>query len=381
MRNTRIEVNLTRLENNYRHLRQIHAQGRIMTVIKADAYGHGLLPIARFLQTLGQDLFGVALVEEALALRTGGVTGRILVLGPPPQGSREVYAAHGIEMTVPSLPHLALAMGQPGDPEISAHLKLDTGMGRIGFQEPHLAELLSRLKHQGRLRILGLFSHLAESETLSSDFSEQQRTRFNTWLMRLRELPALTQAQAHLANSAALLRNPDFHYDFARVGHGLWAPLDFEPAERAPEANAHLLPVMRLICPVTHVKTLSEGDSVGYSRTYRGQAGEVIATLPIGYGDGFPRALSNQGRVSLRGVPFPIVGNVSMDQTTFSLGRDPRVSIQVGDEVVLLGDPPQEPGLSEVARTAGTISYQIMTGLNHRIPRIYLYQGREIPEP
>ena len=137
---------------------------------------------------------------------------------------------------------------------------------------------------------------------------------------------------------------------------------------------------MRLICPVTHVKTLSEGDSVGYSRTYRGQAGEVIATLPIGYGDGYPRALSNRGRVSLRGVPLPIVGNVSMDQTTFSLGRDPKVSIQVGDEVVLLGDPPQEPGLSEVARAAGTISYQIMTGLNHRIPRIYLYQGREVPE-
>ena len=244
-----------------------------------------------------------------------------------------------------------------------------------------LPELSRVLKSAARLKVLGIYSHFAESENMASDYAQHQHQRFESGLSALRTLPALASAQAHLANSAALLRSPGFHYDFARVGYALWAPLDFDPPESAPALNSKLRPVMRLVCPVSHVKILSEGDTVGYSRTYRGQAGECIATLPIGYGDGYPRALSNRGHVGIHGKLAPVVGNVSMDQTTISLGVTPGIPARVGDGVVLLGDPPREPGLAEVAHAAGTIGYQIMTGLNHRIPRVYLYEGKEFPAP
>ena len=384
-RKTRVEVDLSRLQHNYLHLRNLHSQQRIMTVVKADAYGQGLLPISRFLQGLGQDLFGVALVEEAIALRQGGVTGRILVLSPPQFGSRSLYADHQIEMTVPSLHHLTQALGHPGEGAVQAHLKLDTGLGRIGLQKENLAELFRLLTSSNfdpaRLKIIGVFSHLAESENLESDFAERQRERFDSWCGELGSHPALRQLERHLANSAGLLRGAGFHYDYARVGYALWGPQDFSPAGQAPQSNAALQQVTRLVCPISHLKTLQAGDTVGYSRTYQAQANESIATLPIGYGDGFPRALSNRGQAAIHGQRVPIVGNVSMDQTTISLGTENKISARVGDAVVLLGDGPEEPRLNDMARAAGTIGYEVLTRLNRRLPRVYLYNGKEVPAP
>ncbi|MDH5752474.1 MAG: alanine racemase [Deltaproteobacteria bacterium] len=378
MSTTRLLVDLDRLENNYSLLRGVHAQNSIMTVVKANAYGHGLLPVSRFLQSLGQELFGVARIEEALALRQGGIQGRIMVLGPPAPDSMGLYAPHGIEMTIPSVPHLRQLLTTLPESCPAIHLKLDTGMGRVGFPEAD-KELLPELLAQAPwLRIAGIGSHLAESERLDSDYSHLQLERFTAWLDILSQVPAARTAQRHLANSAALLRGEEFHFDFARVGYALWAPVDFTPPEKAPRANASLRPVTTLTAPVSFIKKARRGDSVGYARTYSCREGEMVATVPVGYGDGYLRSNSNRAQAALDGRRFPVVGNVSMDQTTISLG-DQQASL--GQEAILFGGEGSGPSLREVADWMGTIGYEVLTGISARVSRVYLRDGREIAPP
>jgi alanine racemase len=386
---TRALVDLARLERNWRRLVQVHRGHRVMTVLKANAYGHGLVPCARFLQGLGQPLFGVALLDEALALREAGITGRILVLGPPEPGTLPLYGRHRIEVTLPSLAHLSTAIATAadgaGDAPLEAHLKCDTGMGRIGLQAAALEGVRTLLRDpafpHGALAVRGVYSHLAEAERLESGFCDVQRAAFERWCGGIAEVLPGAPPERHLANSAGLLRDPALHYDYARVGFALWAPLGFHPPDRAPAANGALEPVLSLVTRVSHAKTLGAGDGVGYSRTYRAQEREVIATLPVGYGDGYFRNLGNRGEVLLAGRRRPIVGTVSMDQTTVSLGQDPCTP---GDEAVLLGGSPAQGAaitVAELAAWAGTIDYEVLTHLGARVPREYVYDGRALPTP
>lgn len=375
---TRATVDLTGLERNWRRLVTLHAQGRVMTVLKANAYGHGLLPVARFLQGLGQRLFGVALLDEALALRGAGIEGRILVLGPPEPGSLPVYARSGIEATVPSLVHLreALAVAAaPGAPSLAVHLKCDTGMGRIGLREDERDAAVALLRKAGPLHLQGVYSHLADAEELGSDFCNEQLARFERWSAEVGQALSGRPLERHLANSAGLLRDPRLHFDFARVGFALWAPPVFEPAGSAPAAAGELEQPLTLRTRVSLVKSMHAGESVGYGRTYRCREGEVIATLPIGYGDGYFRNLSNRGQVILRGERRPVVGRVSMDQITVSLGTD---ACAVGDEAILLGGGPGGPSAAEVAAWAGTSDYEVFTNVGARVPRDYVHNGHPL---
>jgi len=400
MRSTHAVIDLSRLEGNYRSLRAAHAQGRLMTVVKANGYGHGLVPVARFLQSLGQDLFAVAILDEALALRAAGITGRILALGAPELHRAGEYAEADVELTLPSIAHLreaiAIAASGGGVP-LPVHIKVDTGMGRIGLQAEAAEEALSLLKGPHRLRVRGVYSHFAESEQLASGFCEVQLAEFNRWRTLLADLQADHRPEFHLANSAGLMRDSRFHFDYARVGFALWAPMVFTPKAFAPEVgqpevNRTLEPVLSLRTRVTMVKSMREGDTVGYSRTYTCRAGETIATLPVGYGDGLFRALSNKGQVLLAGRRRPIVGNVSMDQITISLGAD---TVAIGEEAVIIGSGGEESRegavsienggeeitVAEMGRWAGTIDYEVLTHLGARIPRVYTHQGRVIDPP
>jgi alanine racemase len=375
-RSARVVVDLACLERNWRRLRGAHAQARLWTVLKANAYGHGMLPAARFLAGLGQDAFAVALLDEALALREGGIAGRILVLGPPEPGSLARYAGHGIEATLPSLAHLheAARLRAP----LAAHLKCDTGMGRIGLQDADAPELTALLRNAPALRLRGVYSHLADAEHLQSDFCERQRERFERWCAIVAEARPGEPHERHLANSAGLLRDPRLHFDRARVGFALWAPLRFEPHAPAPALNGELEPVLSLRAPVSHVKAMHAGDTVGYSRTYTCGEGEVIATLPLGYGDGYFRRGSNAAQVLLGGKRRPVVGVVSMDQLTVSLGRE---RCAVGEEAVLLGGGAGGISLHELGAWAGTIDYEVLTNLNARLPREYVYDGEPVATP
>ncbi len=412
LRDTRIVIDLARLERNYRRLRGAHARQRIVTVLKANAYGHGMAPAARFLQSLGQEMFAVALLEEGLELRRAGIKGRILVLAPPPApvaaysgdsadpadpvdsgdsadpSGYRVCLEYGFEPVIPSLHHLrqaahiageAGATVPSGGPALKIHLKVDTGMGRVGLQWTEREQALAELDLARGLILQGVCSHFAESERMESDFCDSQLENFKAWrglfLERARDDPP----EFHLANSGGLLRDVRYHFDYARVGFSLWAPLMFDPPESQPPLNRELEHVMRLVTRISHVKTMGEGDSVGYSRAYRSQEGEVIATLPVGYGDGVFRSLGNRGFVEIAGRRCPIVGTVSMDQITVSLGRDfPDERARIGEEALLLGE---SLPAAEVAEWAGTIDYEVFTHLNARIPREYRYDGVRVPAP
>ena len=403
MRDTRAVIDLERLERNHRRLRSAHTRGRLMIVLKANAYGHGMVPVARFLAGLGQDqitagglgqdAFAVAGLDEALELRRAGIEGRILLLGASelddPTWTDAEAAAAGLELTVASLHHLeaaARAVGSkgplPGGLEI--HLKLDTGMGRIGLRSADLEPAAALLKATPGLRLRGVYTHFAEAENLASDFCDVQYRAFGKMTALLLRDHTGPQPERHLCNSAALLREPRYHGDYARVGYALWAPLIFgaageatgeaagDAAEPEPPLNAQLEPVLTLLTRVSHVKTMAAGDTVGYGRTHTCRAGERIATLPIGYGDGYFRQMSNRGFVSLRGKRHPIVGNVSMDQITVSLGGDPA---EIGDEVILLGGGEAGIPVAEMAGWLQTIDYEVLTQLSVRIPREYVYTG------
>ncbi|HKI97894.1 MAG TPA: alanine racemase [bacterium] len=377
-RSTRAIVDLASLERNWRLLSAAHAKGRIMTVLKANAYGHGMVPVARFLQGLGQPLFGVALLDEALALRHAGITGRILVLGPPEPGSLPLYAREGIEATVPSLAHLREAIAAAAEGALAVHLKCDTGMGRIGLREDARDELRALLHEANALQVRGVYSHLADSEQLDSDFCETQLERYEAWCAAIAEALPGRPFERHLANSGGLLRDARFHFDYARVGFALWAPLAFSPPEQAPALTARLEQPLTVRTRVSLVKTMRTGETVGYGRTYRCSADEVIATLPVGYGDGYFRNLGNRGAVVLAGKRRPIVGRVSMDQTTVSLGQD---SCQPGDEAILLGGGPEGIAAAELGAWASTIDYEVFTNVAARVPREYVYDSQPIPEP
>lgn len=379
MRPTRAEIDLDKLERNYRRLREAHAKGRLMTVLKANAYGHGMVPAARFLADLGQELFAVALPGEALELRRAGITGRILVLGAVEHDAVAECAAGGIELTVASLAHLRQVLAEPPAGGVDMHLKLDTGMGRLGLREPDIAPAAELLARPGTARLRAVYTHFAEAERLDSDYSERQWEAFNAWSAPLLAAWPGEPPELHLANSAALLRDRRFHGDYARVGFALWAPLLFDPPGAAPAAGEALEAVLTLKSRLSHVKAMAGGDTVGYGRSYRCRAGEVIGTIPIGYGDGYSRLLSTRGFVSIAGRRYALAGRVSMDQITVSLGDD---HANVGDEVVLLGGCGEAAvPAAEMAGWLDTIDYEVLTQLTARIPRRYLRGGVEVPPP
>ena len=371
LRPTQAHIDLDRLAANFKALRAHHVRGRLMTVLKADGYGHGMLPAAHLLQSLGHDLFAVAIIEEAQALRASGIGGRILVLGPPDAAQMPLYAQAGVEMTIPSLAHMDLLARAGLEGETAIHIKVDTGMGRIGMRPGEVAEALRMAEAVRGVRVVGVYSHFAESEKLRGDYTGSQFQTLNS----MREaVDPRGHMEWHVANSAGMLRDALYHLDYARVGFALWAPMAFDPPQEAPPVNSLLRPVMRLHTRVSFIKQAQGGETLGYSRTYTCGAGEWIATLPIGYGDGFFRGLSNRGQVWIGGRACPIVGNVSMDQTLVSLGGTPAA---LGDEAVLMGD--SAPGLDAagMGRHAGTIDYEVFTHLNQRIPRVFSYNGRE----
>jgi alanine racemase len=380
-RSTRAIVDLARLERNWRRLRAVHARGCVMTVLKANAYGHGMVPVARFLQGLGQERFAVALLDEALALRRAGITGRILVLGPPEPGSLPLYGPQRIEATLPSVEHLREAIHVARSAPLEVHLKVDSGMGRIGLRPDALEDaraLLRALPQGGGLKVRGIFSHFAEAERLASPVTDAQHAAYERACAALTEALPGPAPERHLANSAGLLRDRRFHYDFARVGFALWAPPRFDPPGQAPPTAADQEQVLTLRSAVSYVKTTGEGERIGYGGTYQSHAGEVIATLPVGHGDGYFRNLGNRARVLLRGQRRAVVGRVSMDQCTVSLGQD---ACAVGDEAILLGGHPEGITVAELAAWAGTIDYEVFTHLAARVPRDYVYDGQPVPEP
>lgn len=353
------------------NLRQVKAKVgptvKILSMVKANAYGHGAPAVAKALADEGAYAFGVATLEEAIELRQAGIHQPILVvtgvyleqLGQFIE-HRLTAVAHDLE-AVKFLDQAAQGRGAA----LNVHIKIDTGMGRLGFLPAEIHSWLPSLKMLKALKIEGVFSHFSRAESVQGDYTQKQLRIFQDVVARLRSqgvAPPLT----HLANSAATITLPEAYFDMVRPGIMLYGPYP----SPAMMSQIELKPVLSWKTRITQLKKVPCGTSISYGQTFVTQRESFIATLPVGYADGYQRLLSNRGEVLVRGNRAPVAGTVCMDLTMVDVTDI--AGVQPGDEVVLLGrQGDQEITADDLAGWTNTISYEILTSISARVPRIY----------
>ncbi len=368
IRPTRAEIDLAALRHNLQAVRSLAPGVEVMTVVKANAYGHGAVPVAQALEAEGVKLFGVALVEEGLELRQAGVKAPILVLGGAYEGGYDALVEADLIPTVFREEHLAgYAAAGRGKP-LKAHLKLDTGMGRIGVLPAELPGFLARWKQTPEIALEGLISHFANADLADAELTREQVRRFKAAVAVL-EANGMAPKYRHLANSAAVMDLPEVRDGLAlnlvRPGLMLYG---MAPAGWM-EGRAPLLPVMRWRTAITHLKTVPKGTPISYGSTWVAQRESVIATLPLGYADGYGRKYSSRAQVLVRGQRAPIAGRVCMDMCMVDVTDVP--GARVGDEVVLMGTQGKDRiRTEELASWAETINYEVVCGVSARVPRV-----------
>lgn len=368
LRPTRVEIDLAAIVHNHAVLAQHVAPASVLAVVKADAYGHGALPVARALQAGAEvPAFGVALAEEGLELRDAGITGPVLVLNGVIGGAHREVAERGLTPVLYDLgeaERFDRAVRAAAAGPVGVHLKVDTGMSRLGVPDRQLDAFLQRLGRFGGVRIDGVMTHLACADS-DDAFTAEQLARFDRAVALVRR-HGHTPRTLHAANSAAAFRHPSARYDLVRAGIALFGGDDL--------VDVPLRPTLRWRSEVIALRTLEVGDAVGYDATWRASRRSVVATVPVGYGDGYMRAHSNRAEVLVGGRRCPIAGNVSMDLTSVDVTDVPAVA--VGDEVVLLGAQEGPHGqdelrAAELARAAGTLAYEVWCAVSRRVPRFY----------
>ncbi len=361
----RAEVSLGAIRHNVRWLRGRAGADAVMGVVKADAYGHGAVPVARVLIEEGVERLAVATVPEAIELREAGIDAPVLVFAAPLDESLPAYERYDLEAVVSS-PDVAEAVRQCGG--LAVHVKVDTGMHRLGLAPEHAAETVRALQAAPGVTVAALWTHLATADAADPGFALEQVRRFDGVLKDLGDdAPPLV----HVGNGPSTVRLPRLtpRPALVRLGGVLYGLA----SDRAmlPDV-ARLRPAMRLVTRVVHVQTVAPGESVSYGRTWTAERPTRVATLAAGYADGVPRALSNRGEVGIGGRRWPIVGRVCMDMLMVSLGDPdgPGAEVQRGDEAVLFG--PGGPSALDAAEAAGTITYELTCGLTARVPRLYI---------
>lgn len=370
LRPTRVEVDLDRLAANFRAIRA-HTGAAVMPILKANAYGHGLVPVARFLEGLGADAFGVAVVEEGMELRRAGVRAPILVLGAVVEQQIPLFLRHDLTLTAPSIAKLRQieAVAAREGRVARVHLKVDTGMERIGVHWYSARPFLEAALACRHLEIDGLYSHLATADEPDPAATREQIGRFAEVRDTLTRLSGSPPRCAHLAGSGASLQHPEATFDLVRAGLLLYG---IYPAAGIATA-IHVAPVLRWTTRVVYFKVVRAGDPVSYGGTWSAEVDTRVVTLPIGYGDGYMRAMSGRAEVLIGGRRFPVIGRICMDQMMVALGD---ASAWNGDEVVLVGEQGQESiGVGDLAGWAGTIPWEILAGISLRVPRLYRQTG------
>ena len=358
-RPTFAEISLGAFERNVDAIASTLPDGtRLIALLKADAYGHGAVALAKRCAPEKVAMIGVALLEEALELRDAGIALPILVLGPLGESQVRIALDRDITLGVPGPEELEHVARVAKERDVAIHLKLDSGMGRMGVVETELPRVVELLQSAPRLRLEALYTHFANAGDPRDPFTGQQLARFQTLVETLRQA-GIEAPKHHASNSAATVRGIG-HRDFVRTGIALYGaePLDVN--------SPRLEPVMRWRTEIARLKELPPGHAVGYGTTFHTKRASRIATLPIGYADGYSRRLGNRAEVLVRGQRAPVVGRVSMDLTTIDVTDIPDAAI--GDEVVLLGD-----GITaeELAAKLDTISYEVFCAVSKRVPRLY----------
>ena len=341
-----------------------------MAVVKANAYGHGAVECAQVLEREAHaDWFGVALIEEGIELRKAGITKPILCLGGFWHGQAEAVIAHNLTPVIHRFEQAEELNAQANSVNqiINCHVKVDTGLGRLGVPFLEFLEFLQALRQCTNLSIDGLLTHFAEADEIDSTYTDAQILKYKEALNMMHEL-GFNPTYQHLSNSAGIHSHPTAWRNLARAGATLYG---FTRDVIAPQPEGFdVKPVLSLHSRIIHLKTVSAGTPLGYGRTYLTNRESRIATLPIGYADGLRRAHSNHGRVILRGQFAPIVGRISMDLTIVDVTDVPEA--EIGDEVILIGE---QKGLritaEDLAEQIGTISYEVACSLTTRVLRIY----------
>jgi alanine racemase len=338
-------------------------RSRLVAVLKADAYGHGAVELARRCTPARVAMIATALLEESLTLRRAGITLPLFVLGPLTRSQILLALEHDITIGVPGPEELAMIAEVARDRDVSIHLKLDSGMGRMGVVASELPDVIERIRATPRLHVAGIYTHFANADDALDPFTDMQLANFERMLATLRGAGSDAPLH-HSANSAATLRGVITPGDWVRCGIALYGP---EPLQTRGIA---LEPVMRWRTEIARLKELPAGHAIGYGTTFHTTRTSRIATLPVGYADGYDRRLSNRGEVLVRGRRAPVVGRVSMDLVTIDVTDI--AGAAVGDEAVLLGrDSDDIITAEELARKIDTISYEVFCRVTGRVPRIY----------
>jgi alanine racemase len=366
-RPTAAMINLGALEHNYREVVR-NAEGRkILAVVKAQAYGHGTLAVSRYLLKLGADMLGVALVEEGNELRSAGIDAPILLMGSlfPDQAETAVTLRLTPAVYTISVARALSEAAQKLKMAVPVHVKIDTGMGRIGIAPEHAFAFIGDLRRLPGIDVQGLMTHFADADLREKGFASVQMALFER-LLRDLDAAHITLPLRHAANSAAVL---DFHralFTMVRPGLMLYG---YSPLECGAD-NRGLEPVMSLVTRIAYLKKVASGVPISYGRTFVTNRDSLIATLPIGYADGYSRRLSNCGEALVRGVRVPVVGRVCMDMCMIDVTG--LAGVSEGDEVVLIGRQGTERiTASDIAEKTGTIPYEVLCGISSRVPRVY----------
>ena len=367
LRDAWVEVNLNALEENARGLRRfIPPNVDIMAIVKADAYGHGAITVIPILEAYGVSMVGVAAMDEAIQIRQAGLTIPILVIGAVPNWAVQVAAEYDVQLTVFSEHHLESirqAYARDGKP-VNVHVKLDTGMTRIGIHPDEAPAFISQCQNDPAMHCEGVFTHLASVE--SAETCRLQFERFQKVVQQL-ETPV---KQLHFANTGGAVCFSEMHLDMVRIGKGFYGYMP----ELSCSVDLKLRPVMSLKARIAHRQVVPAGTGVSYSHLFVTSRESIIAVLPLGYADGVPRCMSNRMEVIVRGVRCPQVGRLTMDQIMIDITEVPEATL--GETVTILGEEETPSGKTSITLTdwsdfANTSEYELMCGLRVRLPKVY----------
>ena len=368
------EINVTNLDFNIKKIKEKVGEGKKITgIIKADGYGHGAIKVATVLRANGVESFGVATLSEAIKLRQAGFKlEEILILGLTPDPYVDTLVEYDLTPVVCSYANAEMISdaAKKAGKTLNCFIAIDTGMGRIGYipEDPTAVEEVKLIAGLSNLKIQGLFSHFATADAEDKNYALLQEQRFEAFYKKLRNEHINVPARA-LSNSAAIMEIPTAHFEQVRPGiilYGLY------PSHEVDKNELELKPAMSVKANIVHLKKVPAGTSISYGRKWTATKESIIATIPIGYADGYPRPYSSRAEVIVNGIKAPIVGNICMDQCMIDVTNVPYV--RVGDEVTVMGkDGIYEVSADDIADATGTINYEIACAFGQRLPKVYVY--------
>lgn len=366
------EINLSNLDYNIKNIiAKAGADKEIIGVIKADAYGHGSVEAAKVLMENGVSTFAIATLQEAVTLREAGITGEIIMLGLTPDMYADTIVKYDITPVVCSSGN-AKAISEEAKTKgkiVKGLIAVDTGMGRIGYlsDDDSAVEDVKRISALSNFKIKGMFSHMATADAFDKNFSKLQEERYLGFYEKLKAA-GISVPFRTFANSASIMEIPSVHYDAVRPGIILYGCY---PSDEVDKNQLSIKPVMSVKANIVHLKKVGKGFSVGYGRKFISERESLIATVALGYADGYPRPYSAQAKVIVNGVIAPIAGNICMDQCMIDVTDVP--DVKVGDEVIIMGSDGKNTILADdIAKATGTINYEIVCAFGQRLPKVYV---------